>query len=131
MRISSIFVWLVLSVAVTPTLASKGRAVRAPARCDRLYVFGDSYSDTGYGYIDGDGPTAIAYAAQALGITLLPADVADTEESRNFAVSGAPTGRNAGQTIGRAMLGLGMIDQVDRFTALVRDKRTTFIPSDT
>ena len=30
-------------------------------RYTRLYVFGDSYSDIGAGYIDGNGPTAVAY----------------------------------------------------------------------
>ncbi len=36
----------------------------------RLYVFGDSYSDTGAGYLDGNGPTAIAYLAGRLGLPL-------------------------------------------------------------
>jgi phospholipase/lecithinase/hemolysin len=30
-------------------------------RYTRLYVFGDSYSDIGAGYIDGNGPTAVFY----------------------------------------------------------------------
>ena len=33
-----------------------------------LYVFGDSYSDSGAGYVDGNGPTAVVYLAQRLGI---------------------------------------------------------------
>ncbi len=32
----------------------------------RLYVFGDSYSDIGEGYLDGNGPTAVAYFADHL-----------------------------------------------------------------
>ncbi len=34
----------------------------------QLYVFGDSYSDSGAGYVDGNGPTAVVYLAQRLGI---------------------------------------------------------------
>lgn len=34
----------------------------------RLYVFGDSYSDFGAGYVDGDGPTAVAYLAWNMGL---------------------------------------------------------------
>ena len=33
-----------------------------------LYVFGDSYSDSGAGYVDADGSTAVVYLAQRLGI---------------------------------------------------------------
>jgi phospholipase/lecithinase/hemolysin len=37
-------------------------------RYDALYVFGDSYSDIGARYVDGNGPTAVAYLAQRMGI---------------------------------------------------------------
>lgn len=47
-------------------LAATGRPIA------RMYVFGDSYSDTGAGYVDGDGPTAVAYLARKLGFDLKP-----------------------------------------------------------
>jgi phospholipase/lecithinase/hemolysin len=31
------------------------------ARITRLCVFGDTYSDNGAGYVDGNGPAAMAY----------------------------------------------------------------------
>jgi len=66
----------------------------------RLYVFGDSYSDTGAGYVDGDGPTAVAYLARRLGFELAPAtDLHAASESLNFAVSGGQTGRGAGRKV--------------------------------
>ena len=34
----------------------------------QLYVFGDSYSDSGSGYLDTNGPTAVAYLAEHLSI---------------------------------------------------------------
>ena len=34
----------------------------------QLYVFGDSYSDSGSGYLDTNGPTAVAYLAEHLDI---------------------------------------------------------------
>ena len=45
-----------------------------PRRPDRrrgthdMYVFGDSYSDIGAGYIDGNGPTAVAYLGWLMGL---------------------------------------------------------------
>ena len=47
------------------TLASLTGAMAATGPYDNLFVFGDSYSDTGYGYVDGNGPTAVAYMASA------------------------------------------------------------------
>jgi hypothetical protein len=35
----------------------------------QLYVFGDSYSDSGSGYLDTNGPTAVAYLAEHLDIS--------------------------------------------------------------
>src|SRR5436305_5667520 len=85
-------------------------------RIARLYVFGDSYSDNGAGYVDGDGPTAVAYLAKRLGFELKPATDPGTG-SLNFAVSGAQTGRGAGRKVKDAMLGRGMVEQVDDFAA--------------
>ena len=45
-------------------------AAPPPSPVERLYVFGDSYSDTGAGYLDGNGPTAVAYLAERLGFRL-------------------------------------------------------------
>src|SRR5690242_7509315 len=94
-------------------------AVGAPAadpHITRMYVFGDSYSDTGAGYLDGNGPTAVAYLARRLGLSLsVPSDSEANRNSINFAVSGAQTGRGAGRKVKDALLGRGMADQVDDF----------------
>ncbi len=64
---------------------------------NRLYVFGDSYSDIGEGYLDADGPTAVAYLAQRLGLKLFASNAPDiSDASLDFAVSGAQTGESAG-----------------------------------
>lgn len=98
----------------------------------RLYVFGDSYSDIGAGYLDGNGPTAVAYLAEHLGITLLkPSDPKAAGGSVNFAVSGAGTGSGSGTRIGGALLGLGMRNQVDDFAERVRSRSFAFEPQTT
>jgi phospholipase/lecithinase/hemolysin len=117
---------LVLAAAV-PLLA------QAPeSKITRMYVFGDSYSDNGAGYVDGDGPTAVAYLAKRLGFELQPATKATRPtDSLNFAVSGAQTGRGAGRTVKDALLGRGMVEQVDDFLARVQAKQVTFDPKST
>jgi acetyl esterase/lipase/phospholipase/lecithinase/hemolysin len=107
--------------------------VNAPeARITRLYVFGDSYSDGGAGYVDGNGPTAVAYLARRLGFELKPpTDVSVTTDSLNFAVSGARTGSGAGNKIKDALLGRGMMEQVDDFIARVQSRRIVFDPETT
>jgi hypothetical protein len=58
-----------------------------------LYVFGDSYSDSGSGYVDGNGPTSVVSLAQRLGIPLTYyGDPCSTGKGLNFAVSAAQTG---------------------------------------
>ena len=90
--------------------------VLKPAPINRIYVFGDSYSDTGAGYLDGDGPTAASYLAGRLGLSLmLPNDSNANAQSINFAVSGAQTGRGTGRKVKDALLGRGMVDQVEDF----------------
>jgi dienelactone hydrolase len=98
-------------------LQSSGFAgARQQQAFSRMYVFGDSYSDTGAGYVDGNGPTAIAYLAEHLGLHLaLPGDPDANSQSLNFAVSGAQTGRGVGRKVKDALLGRGIADQVDDF----------------
>ena len=88
---------------------------------NRMYVFGDSYSDIGEGYLDGNGPTAVAYLASPLGFVLSPANTRhSSDQSLDFAISGATTGSGDGKRIGGALLGRGMRNQVDDFAAQVR-----------
>ncbi|MDE1177678.1 MAG: SGNH/GDSL hydrolase family protein [Edaphobacter sp.] len=96
---------------------------------DRVYVFGDSYSDIGEGYLDSNGPTAVAYFADKLGTRLYPSNIADPAgKSLDFAISGAQTGNGAGRHIGKFLLGYGMQRQVDDFAAMVKAKKITFDP---
>lgn len=82
-----------------------------------LYVFGDSYSDSGSGYVDCNGPTAVVYLAQRLGIPFTYyGDPGSTGKGLNFAISGAPSGEDAGHRFPTGpMLGFGMKNQVENF----------------
>jgi len=94
---------------------------------DRLYVFGDSYSDIGEGYLDGNGPTAVAYLAEHLGLRLEPSNVPQIGgKSLDFAVSGARTGEGSGSKIEGSLLGYGMQNQVNDFAALVKSHKIDF-----
>ena len=102
-------------------------AAQKPASIDRIYVFGDSYSDMGRGWLDSDGPTAVAYLAHRFGLTLVPSNAHDAaEKSLDFAVSGAPTGDSKGHIVSNGWLGLGMKNQVADFVARVNDGSTVF-----
>ena len=113
-------------------MESSGFVGAASQPISRMYVFGDSYSDTGAGYLDGNGPTAVAYFAERLGFKLaLPDDPDANSQSINFAVSGAQTGRGSGHKVKNALLGRGMVDQVDDFVARVQSRAIRFDPDRT
>jgi phospholipase/lecithinase/hemolysin len=97
-----------------------------------LYVFGDSYSDIGAGYVDGNGPTAVAYLADNLKIPFTyPGARNAAGKSLDFAVSGAPSGEAPGKRLGRSILGLGMANQVQDFAQRVRRGSIVFSPEST
>ena len=85
----------------------------------QLYVFGDSYSDSGAGYVDTNGPTAVVYLAQRLGIPFTwYGDPASKGKGLNFAISGARTGAGAGRRYPTGeFLSYGMQNQVADFVA--------------
>jgi cholinesterase len=98
----------------------------------RVYVFGDSYSDIGAGYIDGNGPTAVAYLAWHLGLPVAPSTVAPAgTKSLVFAVSGAGTGEGDGRRVKDARLGYGMVNQARDFAARVKSGEIAFPPETT
>ncbi len=98
-----------------------------------LFVFGDSYSDTGAGYLDTNGPTAVAVLAQRLGIPFTWYGAPDMKNHGiNFAVSGARTGAGAGHRYPHGeLLGLGMTDQVQQFADLLHAGALAFDPAQT
>jgi phospholipase/lecithinase/hemolysin len=103
--------------------------LNAQATVNRIYVFGDSYSDIGRGWVDSDGPTAVAYLAKRLGLTMVASSAPDAQgKSLDFAVSGAPTGENPGHDVPKGWLGLGMKNQVAEFVAMVHDGKVKFDP---
>jgi phospholipase/lecithinase/hemolysin len=93
----------------------------------QLYVFGDSYSDSGSGYVDTNGPTAVVYLAQHLGIPFtFYGDPAYKTQGLNLAISGAGTGAGNGRRYPTGdMLGIGMRNQVENFVAF---SKQGFIP---
>lgn len=116
-----------LLLALGAFLSQAYAATENQATYTRMYVFGDSYSDIGEGYLDGNGPTAVAYLAQRLGFSLAPAnDPAAGGKSLDYAISGARTGSGAGQKIGDALLGFGMRNQVDDFAMKVHSHAIEF-----
>jgi phospholipase/lecithinase/hemolysin len=87
-----------------------------------LYVFGDSYSDSGAGYVDADGPTAVVYLARHLGIPFTYAgNPGSAGKGLNFAVSGASTGEGAGRSLpSGGTLGFGMKNQIESFVRYLK-----------
>ena len=98
-----------------------------------IYVFGDSYSDSGAGYVDGNGPTAVVYLAQKLDIPFTYFGDPNSEgKGLNFAVSGARTGEAEGKRYPQGeLLGRGMQNQVNDFARLVRTGDIHFDPEQT
>jgi phospholipase/lecithinase/hemolysin len=98
-----------------------------------LFVFGDSYSDIGAGYVDGNGPTAVAYLAQRLNIPFTwYGDPASQGKGLDFAVSGARSGAADGKRFEHGeFLGLGMKNQLAEFRALVETRTVQFDPGRT
>jgi cholinesterase len=92
-----------------------------------LYVFGDSYSDSGAGYVDGNGPTAVVYLAQRLGIPFTyNGDPGSAGKGLNFAVSAASSGEGTGRPLASGgTLGFGMKNQIESF---VRYSKSGAIP---
>jgi phospholipase/lecithinase/hemolysin len=108
-------------------------AQTAPRPYTQLYVFGDSYSDTGAGFPYADGPTAVAYLAQRLDIPFTYyGDPKSKGKGLNFAVSAAKTGTDPGVHQGPGQLfRLGMKNQVEEFAKLVKSGAVKFDPAQT
>ena len=121
---------LLLALAIASPLVAQAPSASAPTtRYSRLYVFGDSYSDIGAGYIDGNGPTAVAYLGWLMGLQVAPAGPGASGRSLVFAVSGA--GRRGQAAVKDALLGYGMVNQVRDFAARVKSGDITFDPDTT
>jgi phospholipase/lecithinase/hemolysin len=118
---------------VAPFLVPVVSAQTPPRPYTQLYVFGDSYSDTGAGFPYADGPTAVAYLAQRLNIPFtFYGDPNSKGKSLNFAVSAAKTGSDPGiREAPNALFRLGMKDQVEQFAALLKSGAIKFDPAQT
>ena len=98
----------------------------------RLYVFGDSYSDIGAGYIDGNGPTAVAHLGWLMGLQVASSKATSAAgKSLVFAVSGAGTGEGAGRQVKDALLGYGMLNQLRDFATRMKSGEIAFDPQAT
>lgn len=124
---------LLLALAIVGLLVASCAASSEPTtRYTRLYVFGDSYSDIGAGYIDGNGPTAVAYLGWLMGLPITSSKAGSASgKSLVFAVSGAGTGEGAGRQVKDALLGYGMMNQVRDFAARVKSGEIAFDPQTT
>jgi cholinesterase len=121
-----------LAIVVILTIFSvRGEAADRPY--SMLYVFGDSYSDSGAGYIDSNGPTAVVYLAQRLNIPFTWfGDPNSKGKGLNFAVSGARSGAGQGTRYEHGeLLSRGMQNQVADFASLVKDGTVKFDPERT
>ena len=124
---------LLLALAIVNSLLAQSATTSGPTtRYSRLYVFGDSYSDIGAGYIDGNGPTAVAYLGWQMGLQVASSRAANAAgKSLVFAVSGARTGEGVARQVKEALLGYGMMNQVRDFAARVKSGEIAFDPHTT
>ena len=124
---------LLLALAIVNPLLAQSAATPGPTtRYSRLYVFGDSYSDIGAGYIDGNGPTAVAYLGWLMGLQVASSKAPNSAgKSLVFAVSGAGSGEGTGRQVKEAFLGYGMMNQVRDFVARVKSGEISFDPQTT
>lgn len=124
------FFSLLLGLMLSGFMAAAEDQAETPWR--QLFAFGDSFSDSGAGYVDGDGPTAIVYAARELGIPFTHAkDPEPGNKGINYASSGARTGEGEGEWVKEAFLGYGMQNQVSDFEAGVESRAISFDPAHT
>ena len=100
---------------------------------DALYVIGDSYSDIGARYVDGNGPTAVAYLAQRMNIQMTYPQASNAENrGLDFAASGATSGSEGESEFhGLRWCCQGMLDQVSDFASRVRSGYLPFDPKST
>ncbi len=124
---------LLLAFGIASPLSAQSAATPEPAtRYSRMYVFGDSYSDIGAGYVDGNGPTAVAYLGWLMRLQVASSKAANgAGKSLVFAVSGAGTGEGTGRQAKEALLGYGMMNQVRDFAARVKSGEIAFDPGTT
>ena len=120
--LASLFLSAVTLAAQTAPKPLKPQVPLTTAPYTQLYVFGDSYSDSGSGYLDTNGLTAVAYLAQRLSIPFTYyGDSTSKGKGLNFAISGAGSGAGAGRRYPTGeMLGVGMKNQVDNFVAFTK-----------
>ena len=88
---------LLLALALASPLLAQSAPTSGPTtRYSRLYVFGDSYSDIGAGYVDGNGPTAVAYLGWLMGLQVASSKAPNAAaKSLVFAVAArAPVARH-------------------------------------
>jgi len=123
---------LVCTLALTMSAAAKDKQKHKDTNAKpytAVYVFGDSYSDIGARYLDGNGPTAVAYFAQAMGVPLtFPKDPNAGTAGLDFAATGATTGEDKGKG---PFCCQGMMDQVNDFAARVHSGTLTIKPETT
>jgi acyl-CoA thioesterase-1 len=121
-----------LSVMLYGVLFAMVRPMSAAPLPDKLFIFGDSYSDAGASHVDGNEPTAFAYLAEDLDLQLAyPGDPDSCGKSLDFATSDAPSGLAEGQLRGGRKFGVGMRSQIQHFANEARTGKITFVPPTT